>query len=109
MNLLQETINDLSNNGKTPDDVVWVGSREIKTDWENFRQVADVEYDDGFGATEVATDLLIVGEDWWMERHEYDGAEWWEFKRMPNEPSEKVTLTRVVGGVFDDLKELNNL
>ena len=33
-------------------------------------------------------DLLIVGKDFWLERVEYDGSEWWEFKTMPREPEE---------------------
>ena len=24
----------------------------------------------------------------WVGRHEYDGSEWWEYKRMPTEPFE---------------------
>lgn len=27
---------------------------------------------------------MVVGDDWWLERHEYDGSEWWEFKRLPS-------------------------
>ena len=42
-------------------------------------------------------DLLIVGDDWWLERHEYDGAEWWEFKTLPCEPFEE----KKVAGVLD--------
>ena len=33
-------------------------------------------------------DLIVVGKDFWIERHEYDGSELWEFKRMPEEPKE---------------------
>ena len=80
MNLLEETILCLNNNGKVTSDVLWVGNYELKTNWENFSKIADVEYNEGFGSQEVATDLLIVGKDWWLERHEYDGSERWEFK-----------------------------
>jgi len=45
-----------------------------------------VEYDSGYGATKVAKDLVIVGEDWWLERCEYNGSEWWEFKTLPVKP-----------------------
>ena len=31
-------------------------------------------------ALEVAEDLVVVGDNWWIERHEYDGNEWWEYK-----------------------------
>ena len=40
----------------------------------------------GFGGAEVNENLFVVGADWWLERHEYDGSEWWEFKTLPTKP-----------------------
>lgn len=34
--------------------------------------------------------LIVVGKDFWLERHEYDGSEWWEFKSIPMEPEETI-------------------
>lgn len=96
MNLLSETKKVLSDNGKTPKDVRWVGTRHIAATWGNFAQVANVEYSAGFGAPQVAQDLIIVGDGWWMERHEYDGSEWWEFKEMPDMPLAEVVVKVVV-------------
>lgn len=95
MNLLAETIEILAQNGKTPDDVRWVGNATMKTTWEQFAQVADVKYNSGFGASEVATDLVIVGDDWWMSRGEYDGSEWWDFHCKPTEPLTSFELKAV--------------
>ena len=106
MNLLKETINVLTEHNLTSKDVVWVGNEEVKTNWENFAKIADVEYDHGFGSQQVATDLLIVGKNWWLERHEYDGSEWWEFKQMPQKPKIKVELYRVIGGNWVSLEEM---
>lgn len=107
MNLLNETLEILKENNLEPKDVLWVGNSEVKTDWENFAKIADIDYDSGFGGQEVATDLIVVGQNWWLERHEYDGSEWWEFKQQPKEPETKVTLYRVVGdGMWSNLKEL---
>lgn len=86
-NLLKETLEDLKSQGKTPTDVLWVGTLSTKTSWDNFAKLADFCYDDGFGIQEINENLLVVGKDWWMERHEYDGSEWWEFKSMPIMPS----------------------
>jgi hypothetical protein len=87
MNLLKETIEVLLEHGKTEKDVMWCGSPEFGWfTWEDFKEIADVEYDNGYGSQKVATDLLIVGEDFWLERHEYDGSEWWEFKQQPQKP-----------------------
>lgn len=100
-NLLRETIDELNSNGKTGNDVLWVGRdyndwdnyanwtrMTYKSTWEDFCSKADFEYDAGYGSPEIAMDLIIVGEDFWLERCEYDGCEWWEFKTFPEEPTE---------------------
>jgi hypothetical protein len=85
-NLYHETCGVLAAHNKKAKDVLWVGTEEAYTNWTIFKKNANVEYDQGFGAAKVAQDLLIVGEGWWMERHEYDGSEWWEFKTIPTKP-----------------------
>ncbi len=86
-NLKDETIIALYENGKTADDVRWVGlMEECRIPLDHFWKIADVVYDDGYGCAEVPTRLVIVGDDWWLERGEYDGSEWWEFKTLPQMP-----------------------
>lgn len=91
-NLLQETLELLERNNKKETDVKWVGTSTHKTTWEDFKKNADVEYDSGYGSPKVAQDLLIVGENWWLERGEYDGREWWDYKEIPKEPTETIEL-----------------
>lgn len=86
MNLLQETIEILKENNKTSDNVLWVGSSNGKfvIEWCQFKYfAASVNYHNGYGGAEIATDLVVVGDGWWLERDEYDGSEWWDFKRIP--------------------------
>ena len=84
-NLKQETLDALAENGKTIDDVRWIGNgTEIPID--EFLKVADRVYDDGFGGAEVQH-IYVVGDYWWLERGEYDGSEWWEFKTLPKKPT----------------------
>ena len=100
MNLLQETIAKLKEENKYESDVLWCGKiKSGKWDfedqnvgyftWEEFEVLADKHYDSGFGSPEVNEYLIIVGKDWWLERHEYDGSEWWEYKTMPKKPENK--------------------
>lgn len=100
MNFLEETIEYLNSNGKTENDVLWVGRgfnsynyTPYKTTWEDFKAKANFRYDNGFGGNEIPMDLIVVGKDFWLERHEYDGSEWWEFKTLPTEPTEIRELT----------------
>lgn len=87
-NFLKETVQKLLYHGKTPKDVLWVGMQKSWTTWQNFQDVADFEYDSGYGSQQIVEDLIIVGKDWWLERGEYDGSEWWEFKQYPVRPEE---------------------
>lgn len=88
-NLKKETIEALTRNGKTKEDVVWVGTPKQEIPLILFWQYADREYDKGYGISEVNEDLLVVGDNWWLERHEYDGFEWWEYKELPQRPKEE--------------------
>lgn len=98
MNLWEETIEKLQKNGKTFDDVVYICGSEFKITKEDFVKYSKTDYDSGFGAPEVAEDLIVVGTDFWLERHEYDGSEWWEYKEMPKGedlPLKKITALTV--------------
>ena len=84
-NLLQETLDILKRKNRTPEDVLWVGAANgaISISWKGFTKIANVDYDSGYGGQEIRPDLLVVGKNWWLERHEYDGSEWWEYKELP--------------------------
>lgn len=83
-NLLEETLLDLKRHNLGPEDVCYVKNDITSTDWYHFSIcAAKYDYDAGFGGQEVNEDLKVVGKDWWLERHEYDGSEWWEYKKLP--------------------------
>lgn len=84
MNLLEETIKVLENNGKSINDIVAVQGKDFGISIKRFLKLADTEYNEGKGEAEVAEDLVIIGKDWWLERAENDGAEWWEFRKFPS-------------------------
>ena len=98
MNLLEETIERLKENNKTTKDVEFVSADGTSFTWADFIIVADKEYDDGFGSPEVNLGLVVVGKDFWLERHEYDGSEHWEYKELPTKlkPINKVRIYKTV-------------
>jgi hypothetical protein len=68
MNLLKETIDTLLEHGKTEEEVLWCGSQEFGWfTWEDFKEIAYVEYDEGYGSQKVVYDLLIEGKGFWLE------------------------------------------
>ena len=90
MNLKQETLQVLKTYLKTPEDIRWIGTKNEKIDTAKFWELADTEYDEGYGAQKVAADLFIVGDDWWLERESYDGSECWMYKSIPILPKRKM-------------------
>lgn len=111
-NLLEETLTVMEEAGVTPDDVRWVGARTFGyTDWANFAETAKgTEYDPGYGGQEIADDLTIVGDDWWMTRGEYDGSEWWDFHRKPERPTQARAILRLrrIGRYWRDLNQVHD-
>lgn len=105
-NLLQQTLDVMEEYEKAPSDVAWVGSKDGKyaMEWSDFEKIADVDYDSGYGGQEIASDLVIVGDNWWLERGEYDGSEWWNFHTLPlaNKPN-GLPFSRIVGQTLDEL------
>lgn len=95
MNLLVETLSCLENNNKREEDIKFVMLLDKWATWENFKEIAkDINYDEGYGRAEISEELFIVGRDFWLERHEYDGSEWWELKSMPKRPKTKAEFTK---------------
>lgn len=107
--IVEETIEDLKELGYKESDVLWVGSRdgEYAMSWADFKdKFKNLRYDDGFGAQEIASDLVVVGDNWWLEREEYDGAERWAYKKSPKITSGK-SFDKIIGAwdVLADIME----
>lgn len=106
-NLKNETLKELKEHNKKPTDVVFVGfsykDKLYKVSFEEFLIAADFKYDSSFGGIEINPTLMIVGNDFWLERHEYDGSEWFEFKTLPNIKDYKQLHTELTQ---DMLKEI---
>lgn len=112
MNLLQETLNDLKENGKNSADVRWVGRASInaKCGWDEFVKQANFEYENGYGSAEIPGDLIVAGDDWWLERAEYDGSEWWKFKTFPVGPKvSKCVFDKELGLKYTDSMVIFNM
>lgn len=115
-NLWEETIEYLAQCGKSFEDVCYIQGSAFQITKENFEQVAKKSnYDSGYGSAQVAKDLVLVGADWWLEREEHDGAEWWVLKDVPQEIVESNQLIKtkkvknLIGGAWYKLSGLNDV
>ena len=99
INLWEETIRVLGNYSikwEDVDAVILDGDCIITK--ENFEEVArKTNYDNGYGCTKILSNLKIIGWNWWLERGEYDGSEWWELKTMPTIPNIIKKVTSLTG------------
>lgn len=99
MNLLTETLDYMKEIGKTPDDVLYVKMtkhtgfwkelddnypNEILVDFDVFKELANREYNNGYGTSYVNQSTVILFKDnSVMYRWEYDGAEGWTYIELP--------------------------
>ena len=83
MNLLSETLKKMGIWKQTAQDVAevqWCSDKKKHCcTWEVFEEAAKgFSYDNGYGCAEVNITLVVLFKDGsWLERGEYDGAEWW--------------------------------
>lgn len=107
MNLLKETLDKMTEIGKTPDDVVevqWGVIMRVEsganytvetfgTTWDRFAAVIkNVDYDNGYGTQEINDSMKVIFSDIsWLERFEYDGAEQWKYKQCPKPAQNSAT------------------
>ncbi len=99
INFYNEILTALHENGKTLSDVEWIGTKDYIFNTSKFLHWAQTfNYNNGYGLNCIPLTWYIVGDNWWLERYEYDGAEWWEYKELP-----KIPLT-----VIDDFLNLED-
>lgn len=46
-----------------------------------------IDYDNGFGTQELFG-IIVMKDNTWYTRGEYDGSEWWEYHKCPKEPQD---------------------
>jgi hypothetical protein len=104
--ILRETLEVLSEHGKSGEDIIWCGNEEFGYfTWKEFVELIRLNpYDDQ--DQDIPRDLLIVGSDFWLERHECEGGEWWQFNSQPKRPANHVKLCRLIGTVWDTLQKV---
>lgn len=88
INYGQETTKALANRGYTVFDIDWIGTHDFTISVEEFFKAAyNTNYNNSYGCVATPMDIVIVMKDGnWFERSEYDGSEWWAYKRVYTKP-----------------------
>jgi hypothetical protein len=107
MDILEEIIEKLKDNGKTLDDIKCLTIRRCEPTFVEedgniqeyqipidapeelissvLHDMSQCYYDSGYGGQELFGIIWLKGKDW-LEREEYDGSEWWTYKTRPTIP-----------------------
>lgn len=107
-NLWEETIRTLGRHDLDFDtDVIQVQTADGYIEKETFKTMAmAINYDSGYGMAEIREDLIIIGKDWWLERREYDGSEWWAFLSIPPLTNENAGAPKLTTeGYYEEVEE----
>lgn len=114
MTFKEETYEAIKESGHNREDVMFIGSSDGKyrIGMDRFDDISDFEYDSGFGAQEIASDLIIYFKDkTYIIRGEYDGSEWWEYNvpKVFIESDEHETFSNLGGHgiMWDTVEKLN--
>ena len=80
-NYAEETLRFLERYNYTIDDIDWIGTDDFIIPIHEFFDIArKTMYNASFGRPETPGDIIIVMKDEsWFDRFEYDGAEGWEY------------------------------
>lgn len=88
INYYEELKHVLTKHGYALLDIDWIGTRDFTVPVYEFLQTAlKTDYNNGYGGVATPMDVVIVMKDGsWFERAEYDGSEWWEYKKPYTKP-----------------------
>jgi len=81
INLLKETEEYMKETGQKPEDICFIGCALSghECTWDEYKVLADVEYDNDCGGQEVMSDLILRFKNGTvMHRQEYEGYENWD-------------------------------
>ena len=109
-NYMEEFNHVLSLHDYTIDNIVWIGTSDFKIPISEFIKVAtNTVYNAGFGQPETPSDIVVVMDDnSYFERREYDGAEYWFHKNPLREPHTTFHLSADTFNYIDAKIDLYN-
>jgi hypothetical protein len=111
-NLLKETIDIMTKNGKDVRDIIHIGSPngQYEIGWEAFKKLADKNYNNQTQKYKVAYDLTILFSDnSWLEREHDTTLEYWRYHRIPKRGNSKSRKIKTVWGDDQTIETLYSI
>lgn len=105
MNLLKETIDAIKKNHQYVENIIHIGNYEYGMTWDEFKKLADVDYNPNTKKFRVAMDLIIIFKDFdWLERVHDSFYERWQYHDLPH-IAPKTKKIKNIFGEDSDLKQ----
>lgn len=83
--------------------IVMDNKQEVQFSFDDFKRNANFYYDNGYGSQYINQSLKIIFKDGsFLERREYDGAEWWEFVQSPKKDKNKIYTGKTINFINID-------
>lgn len=93
VNLWEDTVNALKEEGLSVDGIMFITMDGYRITFDTFKKLAKrTNYETGYGEQEINSSLCIWGSNWVMFRCEYDGAEWWESRKLPSDTETHIPM-----------------
>lgn len=64
---------------------IFLRTDHTPTEYEEFLRKIDREYESGYGTQELFGEIWLTNGEW-IQRHEYDGSEYWDHMSRPDIP-----------------------
>lgn len=114
INLKKETLEAIEESNHKIEDVMFVGSYngKYRMSIDIFLEKSNFEYDDGYGSSKIATDLIVYFKDkTYLSRWEYDGSEGWKYNNILDyKETDNYETFNILGGDqyhWNTVKEMN--
>lgn len=111
-NLLKETIDIMTKNGKDSSNIAFIGSPDGKYEigWEAFKRMADKSYNNQTQKFKVCYDLVILFDDnSWLEREHDTTLEFWRYHTIPKRGNSKSRKLKTIWGDDQTIESLYSI
>jgi hypothetical protein len=94
VDFLEHTLDTLADNGRTVEEIEWIGTPDFELSWDEFTELIEGEenLDAGYsGLISIPSDLKIVGGNWWLDLETISSIEddeqiEWAYREKPARP-----------------------
>lgn len=102
MTLLEETIDIIKESGYSESDILYCTSQGFWFSWDNYKHIANIDHKERWSSLDIPSDLVIVGNNFWLERDFSYYNRYFVLKTFPVKPEKYNFLQHIYIGIEDE-------